>query len=245
MPRWCIYIDILGFSELWESDMTKALTTLRKLMWAIHQIGTEVYPDPLAEGDRLFVHQIGDGFAIVSDFHEESLERPISIAIALMRYVSSATGNFVSTAIAEGEFSDIQGCAPEQVRRHSNNGTVRLGSGIMTLFSVMGTAFIRAHKLANKIRPSWPFLILPKRDCSRVPSALSVKTAPNNILAINWIEGQTPLLTKIQEGAGLGNLLPCELMQKIEDYNRLYPDIIEKWNPPLCHFLNLRYDTHN
>lgn len=118
MPRWCIYIDILGFGGLWESDMTKALRTLRELMNAIIQIGKQVYP---IEGDRLFVHQVGDGFAIVSDFHEDSLERPISIAITLMRHVVAYTGYFASAAIAEGDFSGIRSCYPEEVSLCSNN----------------------------------------------------------------------------------------------------------------------------
>ena len=54
------------------------------------------------------MHQMGDGFAIVSDFGEATLERPIAISIALMRHVGS-TGMFATAAIAEGEFADITG----------------------------------------------------------------------------------------------------------------------------------------
>ena len=223
--------------------MVKALIPLRELMRAISRIGIYVYPNH-EYGDRLFVHQMGDGFAIVSDFHEDSLERPISIATALMRYVSAATGNFASwarrsAAIAEGDFSDIQGCYPEEVMRYSDNGTIRLGCGIMTLSSVMGTAFIRAHKISKTVRPSWPFLIMSECHRSRIPPNLSVKTASNNILAINWIKSQTPLLTEIQNKARLRNLLPCELVQKIQDYSQVYPEIVRKWKAPLGDFLNL------
>ena len=236
--RWCIYIDILGFSKLWESGLQEALKPLNELMRAISRIGIKVYPEP---GDRLFVHHMGDGFAIVSDFHESSLERPVSIATALMRCVA-ATGNFALAAIAEGEFSDIRRCYPEEVRHHSDNGTIRLGNGIMTLSSVMGTAFIRAYQLHKKI-PSGPFLIMSECHRSRVPPTLSVKTVQGNILSINWIESQTPLLTKIQDQAGLPNPRPCELMQKIQDHCTQYPHIGKKWNTQLCDFLNLNTAT--
>ena len=63
--RWCVFVDILGFSQIWEAEQSKALLALRVLMAAIYRIGTRVYPD---EGERLFVHHMGDGFAIVSDF---------------------------------------------------------------------------------------------------------------------------------------------------------------------------------
>ena len=49
--RWCTFIDILGFSELWESRQWKALNALQELMGAIHRVGTRVYP---GEGERLF-----------------------------------------------------------------------------------------------------------------------------------------------------------------------------------------------
>lgn len=205
-------------------------------MRAICRIGRDVYP----EYGRLFVHQMGDGFAIVSDRHENSLERPISIATALMRYVTVTTGRFASAAISEGDFADIQGCYPDEVTCHSNNGTIILGSGIMTLSSVMGTAFIRAHKLSKAVRPSWPFLIIPTCHRNRIPPNLSIKIVSNEALSINWIVNQTPLLNEIQNKAGLKNLSQHELIQKVHDYNEAYSDIVRKWNPSLCHFLNIR-----
>lgn len=239
MARWCIHIDILGFSDLWESNMQKAIIPLQKLMEAIFRIGTHVCSNTK---DRLFVHQIGDGFAIVSDCHEESFERPILIATALMRHVTATTGNFISAAISEGDFADITGCYPDEVRRSSQDGIVMLGDGIMSTFSVMGTAFIRAHKLSSKIKPSWPFLVVSDCYRSRIPPNFSMKSMPNDILSINWIEGQRSIsfLNKIQNQAGLQNILPCELIHKIQDYNKSYPDIVKKWNPYLYYFLNLK-----
>ena len=38
--RWCIYIDILGFSKIWECDEYKVLKSLGELMRAIYRIGT-------------------------------------------------------------------------------------------------------------------------------------------------------------------------------------------------------------
>ena len=66
-----IYIDIVGFSALYPEG-NDGLWALNKLMLAIHRIGKNVFPEPT---DRLFAHQLGDGFLIVSDFHEESLDR--------------------------------------------------------------------------------------------------------------------------------------------------------------------------
>ena len=156
--RWCTFIDILGFSKLWESRQCKALKALRELMGAIHRVGTWVYP---GERERLFVHQMGDGFAIVSDFGERSFERPLGIASALMRHLAS-TGTFAAAAVAEGEFSDITGCYPEEVMKACEDGhVVPLSAGLMTLSPVMGTAFIRAHSL-HAHAPSGPFEACPR-----------------------------------------------------------------------------------
>ena len=241
MSRWCIYIDILGFSNLWEFDRPKAMASLRELMWAIIQVGQKVYPDHLSQKrERLFAHHIGDGFAIVSEFHEDSLERPISIAIALMRHVVASTGCFASAAIAEGDFADIQSCYPKEASR-SQDRTINLGAGIMTLHSVMGTAFIRAYNISNKIKLSWPFLMIQNCNRDRFSSKLTVTDFldDNNISSINWIESQTNLISTIQNKADLQNLSPFELTQKIQGYKQQYPDIVKKWKGPLCDYLNI------
>ncbi len=94
--RWAIYIDIEGFSALYpEGD--GALWALNRLMFAIHRIGKNVFPESL---DRLFAHQLGDGFLITSDFHEENLDRAASITILLMKYITEF-GFFARATIAE------------------------------------------------------------------------------------------------------------------------------------------------
>jgi hypothetical protein len=218
--RWCIYIDILGFSQLWESEHMKALGSLRELMRSIYRIGTLVYP---GQDERLFVHHMGDGFAIVSDFGERSLERPISIAIALMRCVAS-TDAFASATIAEGDFADITGCYPGEVRSGlSDTGAISLGAGIMTLSSVMGTAFIRAYRLNNDAPPG-PFLTVSEHDIERIPSGLPVRATTGRTCAplksIDWVRAETALVSKITEKAGLSVLSPK--YAKAEDHRLLH-----------------------
>ncbi len=243
--RWCIYIDILGFSKFWECDKRKALVPLGELMGAIYRIGTKVYPN---EGDRLFVHQMGDGFAIVSHFGEPSLERPIAIAIALMRHMATKR-TFAAAAIAEGDHADITGCYPQEVRDCLNNGrTVRLGRGLMTLSSVMGTAFIRAYRLTIDA-PSGPFLTLSERNHDRVPADLSVWVTESRkgakLLSIDWIRAGPSLLSDMQAQAGLATPGSDKLVKDMKDYCTQYPDIKEKWGPLLCDLLAINVGTDN
>lgn len=238
--RWCIYIDILGFSELWEREHIKALGSLRELMCAIYRIGTRVYPQ---EVERLFVHQMGDGFAIVSDFGEPSLERPIAIAIALMRCVAS-TRTLAAAAIAEGELADITGCYPQEVTNGTDDAhVVMLGAGVMTLSSVMGTAFIRAYRLNNDAPPG-PFLTVSECHRDRVPASLPVRATKSRkgaqVLSIDWVRAKTTLLTDIQGTADLKIPTPDELVHAIKDYCVQYEHIREKWGAHLCDLLDIK-----
>lgn len=229
--RWCIYIDILGFSELWEKEQMKALRSLRELMQAVYRIGTRVYAGK-DEDERIFVHHMGDGFAIISDFGEESLERPISIAIALMRCVASV-GTFAGAAIAEGDNADITGCYPaEVVDASENRRVVALGAGHMTLFSVMGTAFIRAYRLSHDSL-SGPLLVIPSSYRDRVHAALPVRAIASRngtpLLSINWVRAALPRLLEIQERAGLSTPTPDALVRAIQTYCKQYAKPREKW----------------
>ena len=185
----------------------------------------------------MFVHQMGDGFAIVSDFGEDKLERPIAIAIALMRHVAS-TGMFASAAIAEGKFSDITGCYPEEVTKNLDGNTVDLGSGLMTCSSVMGTAFIRAYKLHGK-PPSGPLLVTPSDPYI---ADLPVKKIDNNRWSIDWTRARMKTLSDIQTQACLLSPESNELVQEINEYCNCYQDIGKKWSEPLHKFFDIRVE---
>ena len=238
-PRWCIYIDILGFCEFWEHEEWDALHPLRELMQGIYTIGKEVSPKG---EDRLFVHQMGDGFAIVSEFHEDSLERPLEIAIALMRCVAS-TGKFAAAAIAEGDFADITGGYPKDVQEARDGcGGVPLDNGHMTLSTVMGTAFIRAYRL-HKEAPPGPFITISQRYRDRIPDTLPVRTVFGHtgepLLSVDWIRAESELLRTISTQVGLNLPKPDDLKQKIKKYCETYPHIGEKWSSSLFKLLDV------
>ena len=237
--RWCVFVDILGFSQLWETRQWKALHALRELMGAIYRIGTRMYPN---EGERLFVHHIGDGFAIVSDFGEASFERPLAIASALMRHMAS-TGTFAAAAIAEGEFSDITGCYPEEIMKDCEDGhVVRLNAGLMTLSPVMGTAFIRAYRL-NDEAPSGPFVIVSEEHGDRVPGGFECRLAEgkgdSKLISVDWMRAECPTVARIQRAASLRAPKSEELVQAIWSYCAEYPSVRRKWSGHLPSLLSV------
>ena len=77
--RWAINIDIEGFSKLFKWKQSKAIEPLRELMEAVFLIGQNCYPK---RTERIFAHQIVDGFIIVSGFGGDTFEMPVAVSIA-------------------------------------------------------------------------------------------------------------------------------------------------------------------
>lgn len=101
MDKWSLFIDIEGFSNLYQTrEKTRALELLSWLMLDLYKIGTRIYSN---ENERFFIYQIGDGFLIAPDYIEQSIKRPLSIAIALMRATVGRNGS-VRAAISHGEW---------------------------------------------------------------------------------------------------------------------------------------------
>ncbi len=198
-PRWGIYIDIEGFGANYDETMS-GLIPLNALMEGIYKIGENYYREP---PDRLFAHQFGDGFIVVSDFHEMKLDRAIAVAISLMRYVLAHRG-VAKASIAEGDFSDIQGCYPKPIRNHAmeGDGRVNIGHGLMTVFPVMGTALINAAGV-NKDSPSGSLLTLHKSNSDRISAEFEITNVKEDLISINWIKGDSELVNSICNGAGL------------------------------------------
>lgn len=197
--RWSIYIDIEGFGSKYDQTMN-ALIPLNGLMEGICQIGTEKYNDDVS---RLFAHQFGDGFVIVSCFEEECLDRPVAIAITLMRHVL-VSGGVAKASIAEGGFSDIKSCYPKTVRNLEKDGRISMGAGLMTIIPVMGTALINAVAL-DKRSPSGSLLTIDSNDKHRISPEFKVREIENGLHSINWLKGDQALVAEIANESKLRN----------------------------------------
>jgi len=207
--RWSVWIDVEGFSDLFQHDQTQALIALGHLMESIYRVGSTIYSrDP----DRLFAHQFGDGFVIVSNFPEESAERPVSLAISLLRHLI-AQGIACKAAVSCGGFADIGGCYPDYVLRKSRDRhLIDLGDGLMTINPVMGTALIASHKLASRHRGA----VLVLDDQCFQTSELGIIRRHSPI--IDWIHSELPLVRRISEEASLTYLDPESAEKSLRGY---------------------------
>lgn len=218
--RWGIYIDIEGFGPQYGQSM-RALTPLNALMDGIFEIGTKKYFDDVS---RLFAHQFGDGFVIVSCFEEKSLDRPTAIAIALMRHVLAA-GGVAKASISEGGFSDIKGCYPMKIVEKEKNGSIPMGRGVLTLIPVMGTALINAVRL-DKRSPSGALLTIHAKDESRLSECFIRRRIEHDLVSINWLRGDQTAVAEVSSAAGLRNSTDEDRVTMLKTYiahNELKP----------------------
>jgi hypothetical protein len=221
--RWGIYIDIEGFGSRYDQSMM-ALLPLNALMEGIFLIGSKKYNDDVT---RLFAHQFGDGFVIVSCFEEKSLDRPTAIAVSLMRHVLAA-GGLAKASISEGGFSDIKGCYPRSITDQENDGSVPMGAGLMTLIPVMGTALINAVSV-DKRSPSGSLLTIDSGNAGRLSECFEKREIENGLVSINWLRGDQSLVSDISGAAKLSNPPEIERESMLKKYimdNKLEPSWI-------------------
>ncbi|MDP4558183.1 hypothetical protein Q9247_10865 [Halomonas meridiana] len=227
--RWGVSIDIEGFSALYESGeagKSKAIWALHELMDAIIKIGQRAYPGDVAlnESDRIFAHQFGDGFVIVSNFEETDSTRCIAIATAIMRHMA-IRGFCTKAAISVGDMADINGCYPDSVR-FSDNGTLRLGAGLMTTIPVMGTALTKAYKLSSRV--SGNVLVVDKLAFEYIPDFL-VASCGDVCRFIDWRSNKHDLARTVSEKSGLEFGDRDQLLDLFEQYIERDPKPPEKW----------------
>ena len=213
--NWSLYLDLQGFSALYAVNQAKALVRLGRLMEPIHRIGEM----SLAEGPhRLFAHQLGDGFVVVPSFGEQTLDKPLAMAIGVLRHVLVG-GGVAKAALSTGDFADVQGCYPDSVMAKSTeDGVITMGEGLMTIFPVMGSALINSYKLSSS-SPSGALLVVDSSLRSDLPPSLDyVETAEgSDVLAIDWVHSQDETIAQMARLARLDAPPParcCELLQE-------------------------------
>jgi len=240
MEQWSLYIDIEGFGQTYESG-SQALVSLGALMEGIYLLGSRYLVE---SPDRIFAHQVGDGFIIVGEFGRESLAEPVSIAILLLRQIVLA-GGIGKAAISEGQFADVVRCYPkviQEAQARTFGGAFPLGGGVMSIFPVMGTALINAFKLISSPDvPSGALLVAAASDLSRLPE--ETRAEPSGAFAvIDWVHSSPPRVAQLAQGAKLRNpnsSIVASLVERYTKGNR----VNDEWRDNTLRFLHIKDAT--
>jgi hypothetical protein len=222
--RWALYIDIQGFGSKWNDTTMEAFRGINALMQGIFWIGDRYYRAP---PERLFAHQFGDGFLVISDFPEERLDRAALVGVALMRHLLTH-GETAKGAISEGEISDVKNCYPNDIREQFGDWNIRLGEGVMTVTPVLGSALINTVGLEKKC-PSGPLLAIPTQEAHRLDCGIAISHASDKVSILNWLRGEPTGLKELQTAAGLKQLPEQERRDLLERYIRTNEFLKKEW----------------
>jgi hypothetical protein len=213
MNRWALLIDIEGFSKIFPENMFQALKPLGSLMEGIYYIGTKVCPD---EPNRLFAHQTGDGFILVSEYAERSPGMPIAIGVFLMRQILLA-GGMGKCAISQGEFGDIRSCYPDVITKNCDeNGRLRLGGGLMHFYPVMGSALINCYGLTKP--ESGSLLLIDSDLLESLSPDLVVSKVTSKYFVLDWVHTHIKELIEIEFKTGINHPDYKKLEELVKKY---------------------------
>jgi len=232
--RWGLYIDIEGFSHRYSRNPSDALFSLGCLAGDLFKIG-KYFTDP----ERLFIHQFGDGFLILSYFSKNSLNLPLSIAVSLMQSMllrGREGGGVCRAGISTGDFADITGCLPTEITRDKSfrQRSVAIGDGLMTLIPVMGSALINPFKLQSK-GPKGPLLFVDASLDRFLPSeGVSILRQSEEALQIDWVHCQLPMVEDLLgclRGGTESLHVPAKLLEKqLTNYIHIHKNnVSDEW----------------
>jgi len=217
MNRWGIFLDVEGVSKIYPSDAGRFYNAFNELLSAVCLIGNLAYPE---KPYRLFAHQVGgDGLIIVSEFAEGKPEVPISISVLLMQVL--LVNNAVAKAgISEGDdFGDVVSCYPSlQSCPCAGDRIFRLGRGLLTIFPVMGTVLINAHRFAQE--PRGCRLAVDKALLDTTPSGVIVTHSDSDLVIVDWVHTRTSIMEFLLAKTGLQLPSAEELETKLVSYIR-------------------------
>ncbi|MGH7800013.1 MAG: hypothetical protein ACREOW_05200 [Thermodesulfobacteriota bacterium] len=226
MKQWSLFIDIEGFSKIYQAEKAKACKLLSGLMLDLYNIGTRFYPD---YSNRLFIHQFGDGFIICPNPWDLNLVKPISIAVALMQ-ATALRGGFARAAISHGEMVDILGWYPKEIRDNLTDGRIMLGDGIMTIGQVMGDALVNAYKLSTT-KPKGPRLLLDISLESHLKDIkVSIIDRDDNHIGIDWVHSEIVLVADILKKIDIINVPSSKTLEGIlRSYITVNNKLSDEW----------------
>jgi hypothetical protein len=210
IQRTAMFIDIQGFGKLYRSE-ADSLWGLADLMEGVYRLGQESTRLGIS---RLFAHHIGDGFVLIDDGGVANASRLAAAAVALHQFTLVRSLHFCASAVAEGEMADVLHCYPKMVLdARADDGVVRLGEGLMTLFPVMGTAIINTNRMLKEAHGS-VILVSPEQKPKLEAGLHCIEE--DHKLFVNWITSASPTISLARQILGIDAISIDELRSRFQ-----------------------------
>lgn len=214
----------------------------------IFQVGQHFFqPEPECDRpNRLFARSFGDAFLIGFDGPcGNDLTYCATIAVALLRHVSSTGRGFAKAAIARGYMANITEWVRSLKLRESATlpgGLVSLkNGGNMSIPNSMGSAQVQTVRLYEK-SPSGPLLTIAAEHEHLLPKKFKHQRCYGDpLLAVDWVHYESQLLSKIQSLAKLAGPTSSKLEAYLRAYSAHHDNtkLPAKWIANAHRFLNV------
>ena len=161
------------------------------------------------------MHQLGDGFIVVSGIPGGNSGRLLCICLGIMRHLI-AKGVATKAGISGGGFSDVFGEYPLAIQKAAkDHRCVPLGeNGLMTIIPVMGSALTRSYRFLNGRHGA--VLLLDTTAFCRLQRGIVTRAKSPTV--IDWVHSESPQVRRLCKSSGLKYSTSSEA----EDHLRKY-----------------------
>ena len=190
--NWCIFIDIEGFSCLYNSPKNRdiAKNLVKKTIQDLYYLGLNV--------SFLSITQFGvDGFLIRQCFQSsKDWNIPIDISISILKSML-INGGLGRAQISFGEMYDYIGSLNDEISEQpqikEGNNYLKLKKGLMVINRFMGNAIINSYKLKGQ---KGALIIVDPSFQNRINYTKYPIIQIENHNYINWIKSKSGEITR-------------------------------------------------
>lgn len=187
---WALYIDVEGFSYLYEEHSMRPMSLLTSDIFALLDSGKPEFSGLSA------IQYGGDGFLIkqLGSRYDKDIRRPLAIGCALMKR-ALIDGFTLRAQLSVGDSADVQGTysmvMQERIQSQHTSGYLGFSHGYplplsnMLYNPIIGTAILNAYRLG---KPKGPLFVLdPLLKVDLVEAGVSVAEAEDVVL-LDWLK---------------------------------------------------------
>lgn len=187
---WALYIDVEGFSYLYEEHAMRPMSLLTSDIFALLDSGKPEFSGLSA------IQYGGDGFLIkqLGGTYDKDIRRPLAIGCALMKR-ALVDGFTLRAQLSIGDSADVQGTysqtMQDRIQEQGASGYLGFYRGSASTFnnmlynSVIGTSILNAYRLGKPKGPM--FVIDPLLKVDLVEAGVSV-TEAEDVLLMDWLK---------------------------------------------------------